>query len=745
MFGTVAAATAQDLPIPDDLADDAALESAMPVLASTMVARYGALPAPDLSELFRAQLVARVYRDAIDNLQKLRAPLASNSSPRINARYLEFLLYAESMLQSADKQIPFDAAYRDVFRMLIEPLNNRTSAVVTNGLSFDNLSQAQRALNEDLERIKGTSSISPAAAATLIRDYGEREMHRALGPMSTELIAEDDAHRYLIDRDVAVATPDGSIVCALIVRPAQQATLPALLQFTIYNDPGTLFREARRAASNGYVGVMALTRGKGCSPATIVPYEHDGADAAAVVDWIAAQPWSDGRVGMYGGSYSGFTPWAAAKYRPKALKAIMVGAPNAPGIDSPMEGNVFWNFIYPWPFYTTNNKTLDNATYGDAARWSRLDGRWYASGRAYRDLDRIDGTPNPIFDHWLEHPAYDAFWQRLIPFKQDFAAIDIPVLETAGYYFGGPGAAVYYLSQHRLYRPDAQDYLVIGPYDHFMAQRGTATAEGDVDTVSGYKLDAAALIDMVELRFRWFDYVLKGQAKPAILADKINFEVTGANAWRHAPSIAAMANARSRFYLAAGAEHSASLSSVRSATPYIRQTVDFADRRDADSPAVGGDVQDKNLDSANGTVFISEPFGQAIEMSGLFSGRLDFIANRRDFDFQISLYELTADGQYIQLAPFWSRASFVGDLSHRRLLSPGKRQSFAFRSSRLMSRKLGANSRLVAVLSVIKESGRQINYGTGGDVSAETLADAQVPLRITWFTSSFIDLPIWKN
>ena len=52
------------------------------------------------------------------------------------------------------------------------------------------------------------------------------------------------------------------------------------------------------------------------------PFEHDGADAAAVIDWIARQPWSDGRVGMYGGSYNSFAQWAATKHRPPALKAI---------------------------------------------------------------------------------------------------------------------------------------------------------------------------------------------------------------------------------------------------------------------------------------------------------------------------------------------------------------------------------------------------------------------------------------
>ena len=108
-----------------------------------------------------------------------------------------------------------------------------------------------------------------------------------------------------------------------------------------------------------------------------------------------------------------------------------------------MEGNVFWNFVYPFPFYTTNTKLLDDATYNDVERWQRLDRNWYQSGRAYRDMDKIDGTPNPHWQTWIAHPSYDSYWQRQLAYGEDFAKIDIPVLQTAGYYFGGPGAAVY--------------------------------------------------------------------------------------------------------------------------------------------------------------------------------------------------------------------------------------------------------------------------------------------------------------
>jgi hypothetical protein len=125
-------------------------------------------------------------------------------------------------------------------------------------------------------------------------------------------------------------------------------------------------------------GSRGLTHGKGCSPDKPVPYEHDGADAAALVT-------------------------------------------AAPGIDVPMEGNVFQSFVYYWPFYTTTNKTLDDAPYNDRGRWFRMNHDWYVKGAPYRSLEKIDGTPNPFFARWLGHPSYDAYWQGMIPYGKDFA------------------------------------------------------------------------------------------------------------------------------------------------------------------------------------------------------------------------------------------------------------------------------------------------------------------------------------
>jgi putative CocE/NonD family hydrolase len=558
-----------------------------------------------------------------------------------------------------------------------------------------------------------------------------------------------DSGAYTVQRNISIATPDGAHVCAMVARPrVAPSRLPALLRFTIYADSTTDLREARMTVSHQYVSVTAYVRGKMCSPDKPWPYVHDGDDATTIIEWIARQPWSDGRVGMYSGSYEGFTQWAAAKRMPKALKTIMTGAAAAPGVDVPMEGNVVWNFLYPWPFYTIDNKTLDTTTYNDQARWNRLNRTWYTSGRAYRDMAALDGTPNPVWDEWIAHPSYDAYWQRMIPFEREFARIDIPVLQTVGYFYGGPGAALYYFTQHYKYRPNADHYLLIGPYDHFQAQRGVVNRRrGDTTKViTGYTTDSAAWIDIVnDLRFQWFDYVLKHGPKPALLTDKLNYEVMGLNVWKHAPSVAAMSKATRRFYLSnARTGNAYRLSEIRppARDSAVTLTVNLADRSDVDANTPGGAVLDTAVNLSNGLEFISNPLSASVELSGLFSGQLEFIANTKDFDFAVSLFELRADGRYLQIPPFQTRASFAHDATHRQLLTPGKRERLAFRSNRLASVRLARGSRLVVVLQIIKNPGQEINYGTGKPVADETVADAGDPLIIRWFPGSLIEIPV---
>lgn len=739
--------TAQSFDFPGAAAEDpAALARSMPELARKVIAVYWEDDRRRyLDNLFRLQIVAGQYADASKTLASLRALPASGVSSQSGAAQVLYGIFAEARARQSLDGPSFDEAFRRSFRETLGRLDDRTSALVIRTLGVD-LSAVQQNLNDALEPRKGKRAIAVADALTLIRAYQDEQTFRSVSPLAAALIDEDDRRRYLIDKDIAVKTADGATVCALVVRPRSVAgRLPALLNFTIYADPRTTLDEARRTASNGYAGVEGLTRGKGCSPDPPVPYEKDGADAAAVIDWISRQPWSDGRVGMFGGSYEGFTQWAAAKHMPKALKALMPSVTAAPGVDVPMEGNVFQSFVYYWPFYTTANKTLDNGPYNDRARWWRMNREWYVKGPAYRTLDKIDGTPNPFFDRWLDHPSYDSYWQSMIPYRQEFARIDIPVLTTTGFYDDAQIGALYYFNQHHEYAAGARHYLVIGPYDHIRGQRGTISRLGNpLTSLRGYETDPVAQIDLGELRYQWFDFVFKGAPRPSVLKDKVNYEVMGANVWKHAPSLAAMANQRLRFHLSAERTGETYRLSARkpSGETFVPLRVDLADRTDADRIFPGGGIVDKDLNSWNGVVFASDPFLKPAELSGLFSGRLDFIVNKKDLDFSVELYELTAKGEYVALSTYMARASYVRDRGQRQLLTPGARQRLDFRSGRLTSRQFQPGSRLVVVLSVLKSPGAQINYGTGKDVSDETVADAGEPLTIRWFGDSFIDIPV---
>jgi hypothetical protein len=143
---------------------------------------------------------------------------------------------------------------------------------------------------------------------------------------------------------------------------------------------------------------------------------------------------------------------------------------------------------------------------------------------------------------------------------------------------------------------------------------------------------------------------------------------------------------------------------------------------------------------------VSEPLSHPINFAGLFAARLDFTPNKMDMDLNIALYELLPSGGYLALfAPVYEiRASYARDRVHRHLLKAGERQQLTIRSERLTSRRLQAGSRVVMVLGINKRPDREINYGSGADVSEESVADGKIPVKIRWYSSSYIDIPIRK-
>ena len=689
-------------------------------------------PANVLATRFRLQMVAGDADAAIASilaLRRLRGD-ALNQPPL----YLQYEIHARAQAALTARQSDYAMAWRQAFAERFGALDDKTALAAE--FSFGGgLPRMRAELDAALAQAKGRTQLPLNDAVDLIRKYQVYTSYAAFQPLFSAALAQDDARRYAIDRDRLITTPDGARIAALIVRPLNASPQPALLQFTIYANDDWAWGDAKKMAAYGYAGVVAYSRGKGRSPDAIAPYVHDGEDAAAVIDWIAAQPWNDGRVGMYGGSYSGYTQWAALKQRPKALKAIATSATTAPGIDVPMEGGIFLNFLYPWPLYAASNRGLDDARYGDGERWARLNRQGYASGRAYRDLPAIDGSANPVFLEWLRHPAYDAYWQAKIPQGEDYAGIDIPVLVTTGYYDGAQIGALHYFREHLRHRPDADHTLLIGPYEHFTMQTGVPPV------VQGYAVEPSARLDLQALRLAWFDHVFRDAPKPDALADRVNWQVMGADTWRHAPTLDAMATRTQRWYLTTGEDGKPALSAHPRPEARTAQRVDFSVRDDADWQA-SPTVVNPALDAHAGVSFVSEPLTQDTELSGAFEGMLDFSVNKRDVDVALAIYELNARGEYLDLAYWLQRASHNADRRTRRLLEPGTPQRLIVKDTRLLGRKLAAGSRIVVTLGVIKQPDRQLNLGSGKDPSDETIADAGTPLEILWRGSSYLDLPV---
>lgn len=568
----------------------------------------------------------------------------------------------------------------------------------------------------------------------------------------------ENGEEYLIQDSLLIKTSDGAEIALLVVLNKKLTQpLPTVLHHTIYTRSSD-FKRALRAASHGYVGVVSYTRGKAWSASDIVPYEFEGSDIYEVIDWIIEQPWSNGEVGMQGGSYTGFTQWAATKNLHPALKTIIPSASSAPGIAEPSENGVYMNFLYPWFPYVTNNKSLDEESYNNNERWNKLKQNYYQKGLAYRSLDSIDGTPNPYYNKQLDHPTYDEYWQSMMPYESEFSKINIPVLSTTGYYDGGQIGALYYLKEHYKYNQNTEHYLVIGPFGHLGSQY---VPEKEI---SNYMIDSVAQINITDISFEWFDYIFKNAPKPKLLKDKINFQVMGTNQWRHVPKLNDMSNDTLKFYL------SNQLSNVDFTSQYgtgnngnkrhffltenkptnegfITQKVDFTKRGMVDennyyTPLIVND----SLPLSNGFSFITKPFEKEVEFNGSYFGELKMTINKKDMDYSMVMYEQTPEGKYFKLTQQCiGRASLSKNREKRQLLVPNQIELVPFTNVRMTSKKLGKGSRLILVLNVNKHPYEQVNYGSGKDVSDETIADAKEPLIVKWSNDSFINIPVFKK
>jgi putative CocE/NonD family hydrolase len=686
-----------------------------------------------LDNLSALQSVTGDHGAAFATRQSLIGRRRQSSDSALAARATAYDIYIRARAIEREARVPFPQAFVLAFRRMVPRLEDREAYVLIGRLA-NSVPELREALQREFDQVRGKGRISMPEALDLLWAYATYDAHRHFHPLINALDTEESRRRYVTE-SVLIRMKQGASISAVVVRPKLLKKMPALLEFSIEDAQN----DGKESASYGYVGVMAYSRGTHGGSGEVAPFIHDGDDARGVIAWITKQAWSNGTVGMYGGGYSGFSAFAAASRKLPALKAIAVSDPTAPGIDFPMAGGIFRNAAYRWAFQATNTTGLSEKVFDDDKQWRQFNHSWYSNGGSYRELvASVSGPQIDLVNRWLNHPSYDAYWRKLVPDQAEFSGMDIPVLTITGYYSAAQSGALHYFSEHHRSNARADHTLVMGPYDERSMQYGPSAV------LKGYRLDPAALVSLRELRYQWFDHVLKGDPKPALLGGRINHQVMGRNEWRARPALPEAGKGSVKFFLepSPGGDRNRLLERKSAQPAFLPQMFDLADRDDVNRPPQPG-VLSRNLAKTDGEVFVSEPLPRALEIGGELTGQLDFTVNKMDMDVSIALYEQLPSGEYLALLdpPFDFRASYARDRSTRRLLKAGMRQQLAFRSERFTSRLLQAGSRVVVVLGISKRPDRQINYGTGDDVSVESIDDARVPLRIRWYNGSYVELP----
>lgn len=531
---------------------------------------------------------------------------------------------------------------------------------------------------------------------------------------------------------VKIPLRDGVRLHAALYKPRTQAQpLPCVVTLTpyiaqSYHDRGMYF------AANGYVFLSVDVRGRGNSDGSFTPFLQEARDGHDVVEWLAQQPYCNGTVAMWGGSYAGYGQWASAKELPPHLATIVPASSPEPGVDFPMEHNLFYAYDTQWLTFVSG-RASQQAIFGDSGFWSAQFRRWYEAHAPFNELDRYIGNPSPIFQTWLAHPMQDAWWDRFNPTPRQYAALTLPILSICGQYDGDqPGALALYRDHFRYgtAAAKARHFLIIGPWDH----SGTRTPKAEV---GGLRFGPAALLDMNALHRDWYDWTLKKADRPAFLKDKVAFYVTGEEAWRYAPTLQAATARDDTWYLdSAGgrandvfASGDLRRSNAGGGVPdrYVHDPLDTssADWETAEAANWLTD-QRRAMHAAGNALFYHSPvLAEDTDVAGFFTLSAWLSLDQPDTDIAVELFEIKPDGSSVFLSSSALRARYRNSLRKAALVQPGAIERYDFNRFSFVARRLGKGSRLRLVIGPINSMYAEKNYNTGGVVAAESGKDAR--------------------
>jgi putative CocE/NonD family hydrolase len=474
------------------------------------------------------------------------------------------------------------------------------------------------------------------------------------------------------EKGVRVKMRDGVELVADIVRPADNAKHPAILERTPYGREIMSQLEGEWWARRGYVHIVQDVRGRNDSAGEWLPFVNERKDGYDTIDWIAKQDWSDGKVGMIGGSYVGWVQWAAAVEAHPALKCIVpqVSPPDL-FFNFPIDHGVPMLFGALWWFNFVKEKKVPAVpeTPKDLEKLKTL------------PLSKVDdetlGRNIPFFDAWLEKETPAAFDSA--SFMPDMNRVKIPVLHISGWWDGDGIGTKLNWAKLRAFGHQNQ-WLIYGPWTHLF---NSSTRLGDVD------FGPEAIIDLDSIYLRWFDTWLKDKQVNWNKQPRVRAFVTGVNEWRELGDWPDQRSREMTLYLSSRgrANGIASVGELVTLIPKTqppdRYTYDPAAAqipKELKSVKSFGDLLAAastvvKIDPGENAVLLykTSPVTEPLEIGGPIDLDLYFSTSAKDTDFFAGVVDIDEQGTMRAIGlPGKIRARYLSGWEKPKLLQPGK-------------------------------------------------------------------------
>jgi hypothetical protein len=524
------------------------------------------------------------------------------------------------------------------------------------------------------------------------------------GPVS------DPTYAVEIDPAVPMQARDGTTLMSFVGRPVGEGPFGVVMERTPYlriDSANAVFW-----ASRGFIYVKQDVRGRGGSDGILdmnAMQEEDGYDA---VEWAAALPGSNGKVGMIGRSNPGLYAWYAAIAAPPHLAAIAPAVATADPVRLvPYIDMIFSPTIVPWLCLTAVKETLSDMSDLDVAS-------------AFNHLPVIDaaeraGCPRPQFwDDWFDHQQLDGYWQAL-SIEARLDRVRVPVLGIAGWHDDARGTTRNY---------EALASLPDHPFQRLVMDAG---AHKGIDYVNG-DFGPQARIDHRALQLRWFDHFLKGLDNGVDSEPPVDLFIMGDNAWRQENEWPLARTRYTDFFLhsggsAHGVDGDGSLSTTRPDTDEPADTYTYdpgnptpylVDARELEL-GLNEDYSEVHGTRSDLLIYDSAPLAEEMEITGPMTATLYAATDVKDTDWYVMLLNVHPDGRAERIQEAASRARFRNGFDRPSLLEPGRVYEYAM-DMWFTGIVIPAGHRLRVVVSSALFPKYDRNLNTGGDNERDT-------------------------